>query len=86
LPEISRFYGIVIRMFYRDHRPPHLHARYGDDEVTVTLDDAMRVEGRFPKRALALVLEWTEKNRAALLANWTKLEQREPLEKVPPLE
>jgi hypothetical protein len=46
----------------------------------------IRVEGRFPKRALALVLEWTEKNRAALQENWTKLERREPLDKVPPLE
>lgn len=57
MPEISRFLGIVIGMFYSDHAPPHFHARYGEHEVTVRIDDGA-VEGRFPRRALALLLEW----------------------------
>ena len=57
MPEISRFLGIVIAMFYSDHAPPHFHARYGAHEVIVCIDDGA-VEGYFPRRALGLLLEW----------------------------
>lgn len=57
MPEISRFLGIVIRMYYRDHAPPHFHAEYGEYEITVTIHGGV-VEGKFPKRALSAVLEW----------------------------
>jgi hypothetical protein len=57
MPEISRFLGIVIRMFYRDHAPAHFHAEYGDYEITVAIETGV-VEGRFPRRALKAVLEW----------------------------
>ena len=50
MPEISRFLGIVIRMFYRDHAPPIFHAEHGDYEVTVGIETGV-VEGKFPKRA-----------------------------------
>jgi hypothetical protein len=56
LPEISRFLGIVIAMYYRDHQPPHFHAKYGSYEIVVSIADGI-VEGRFPRRALQLVLE-----------------------------
>ncbi len=56
MPEISRFLGIVIGMFYRDHVPPHFHAAYGEYEITVDIETGV-VHGRFPKRALRLVLE-----------------------------
>jgi hypothetical protein len=56
MPEISRFLGIVIRMFYRDHAPPHFHAEYGAYEITVEIETGI-VEGKFPKRALRAVLE-----------------------------
>ena len=52
MPEISRFFGIVIGMFYRDHEPAHFHARYGDHEITVAIEDGT-VTGVFPRRALA---------------------------------
>ena len=57
MPEISRFLGIVIAMYYNDHAPPHFHAKYGAFEITVRIADGF-VEGQFPQRALNLVLEW----------------------------
>jgi hypothetical protein len=56
MPEISRFFGIVIAMFCRDHSSPHFHAIYGDHEVTVTIETGV-VSGEFPKRALSHVLK-----------------------------
>ncbi len=59
MPEISRFLGIVIRMYYRDHEPAHFHAEYGEHEITVEIASGL-VEGKFPRRALGAVLEWYE--------------------------
>jgi hypothetical protein len=85
LPEISRFLGIIIAMYYRDHRPPHFHAKYGSYEIVVSLTDGL-VEGRFPRRALQHVLEWYATHQQALLENWELAEQRKPLKSIPPLE
>ncbi len=57
MPEISRFLGIVIRMYYRDHPAAHFHAEYGEYEITVEIETGV-AEGRFPRRALVAVLEW----------------------------
>ena len=56
MPQISRFFGIVIAMYHDDHHPPHFHARYAGDEIQVGIADG-RVNGKFPQRAKALVLE-----------------------------
>ena len=56
MPEICRFLGIIIRMYYRDHAPPHFHAEYGEFEITVEIDTGI-VSGQFPRRALKAVLE-----------------------------
>jgi hypothetical protein len=85
VPEISRFLGIIIAIYYRDHGPPHFHAVYGEFEVTVTIDGAV-VSGEFPKRALRLVLEWHELHRRELALNWDRAKRREPLVPVAPLE
>ena len=85
MPEVSRFLGIVVRMHYRDHSPPHLHASYGDYEITVRLDDGV-VEGRFPRRALRLMLEWYELHRGELMANWRSAQACKPLRPIAPLE
>jgi Domain of unknown function (DUF4160) len=58
VPEISRFYGIVIKMFFDDHLPPHFHAEYGDLELIVNINTLAIVQGKFPPRALGLVMEW----------------------------
>ena len=85
MPEISRFLGIIIAMFYRDHSPPHFHAIYGEYEITVEIESGV-INGRFPKRALKLVFEWLELHKDELLENWRLAEQRQPLNKVTPLE
>ncbi|WP_022853461.1 DUF4160 domain-containing protein [Thermodesulfatator atlanticus] len=85
MPIISRFLGIIIFMYYRDHLPPHFHAKYGEYEIIVDINTGV-VEGKFPKRALRLVLEWYELNKEALLKNWEKIQKGEVPEPIPPLE
>jgi hypothetical protein len=58
MPTISRFYGILIRMFFNDHGPPHFHARYGEFEATIDIGTLAIIEGQLPRRALNLVQEW----------------------------
>ena len=57
MPELSRFFGIVILMYFRDHPPPHFHARYGDHEAKFAIENGKLIEGHFPKRAASLVRE-----------------------------
>lgn len=85
MPELSRFLGIVIGMFHREHGPPHFHANYGEYEITVNILTGV-VSGRFPRRALRHVLEWYELHQRELLENWELAQQRLPLNKIPPLE
>ena len=77
VPEISRFYGIIISMFYADHARPHFHARCGSDSIAVEIDgDGIR--GSFPPNRLPLVFEWRALHRAELRANWERLQDGEP--------
>ena len=69
MPQISRFFGIVIAMYHDDHPPPHFHARYAGAEIQVGIANG-RVNGQFPARAKALVLEWWSLHREELEANW----------------
>ena len=85
MPEISRFLGIVIAMYYRDHAPPHFHAIYGVFEVTVEIALG-HVNGTFPGRALAHVQEWRNLHCQELLDTWTLARASRPLPKIEPLE
>lgn len=85
MPEVSRFLGIVITMFYREHGPPHFHATYGEYDVQVSIRDGL-VNGRFPARALRLVHEWQALHKEGLLENWELARQRRPLNTISPLE
>lgn len=85
MPEISRFLGIVVRMYYREHAPPHFLAAYGDFEVLGQIESGV-VEGRFPKRALRHVLEWLDLHREELLDDWQLASARRPLRPIAPLE
>ena len=85
MPEISRFLGIVIGMFYREHGPPHFHAAYGDFEITVEIETGV-VSGRFPRRALTHVVEWVQLHRDELMANWALAREGQPLRRIAPLE
>ncbi len=84
MPEISRFYGIVIFMNYSDHEPAHFHARYQEQEVIVEIETGI-VQGKMSKRALRMTLEWYEKHQDELAQNWDRAKRRQPLQKVPPL-
>ena len=85
MPEICRFLGIIIRMYYRDHAPPHFHAEYGEYEITVEIITGV-VSGKFPRRALNAVMEWYELHKEELLKDWSLAEQRKPLNIIEPLE
>ncbi|MBN8545586.1 MAG: DUF4160 domain-containing protein [Ignavibacteria bacterium] len=85
MPEISRFYGIIITMYYNDHNPPHFHARYGDDVVLISIEDLEIIEGNFPSRASNMVLEWAKKNKSKLQENWDNIRNEKPVFRIDPL-
>jgi hypothetical protein len=84
MPEVSRFFGVVIRMLANEYAPPHFHAEYGDYAISVTIRDAM-VKGHFPGRALRLVLEWRDLHEDELLANWDRKRAGHVPRPIPPL-
>ncbi len=73
MPEICRFYGIDIFMFFNEHNPPHFHAHYGEYRITININDEV-VKGFMPKRALKLIFEWMDIHKAELLENWETLQ------------
>ena len=85
MPELCRFLGIVIAMYYRDHGPPHFHAIYGGFEVTVEIESG-NVQGSFPPRALSHVQEWRQLHKVELLADWELARRSERLKRIDPLE
>ncbi|MBM4026780.1 MAG: DUF4160 domain-containing protein [Planctomycetes bacterium] len=85
MPVISRFFGIVIFMFWREHAPPHFHAKYQDQEVTVEIETG-RVAGTMVSRAVSLIQEWRESHRTELLEDWRRAEQKKSLRRIAPLE
>lgn len=86
MPEISRFYGIIIAMFYEDHNPPHFHARYNGAQAVIKIDDFTVLEGFLPPRALGLVVEWAARHRTELMNNWESMVKTQPLGKIAPLD
>jgi Domain of unknown function (DUF4160) len=86
MPEISRFFGIVILMHYDDHPPPHFHARYGGDKAILGIDIPITLEGRLPPRVLGLVIEWALLHRDELMDNWGRARRQEPMRRIAPLE
>lgn len=86
MPEISRFFGIVVFMYFDEHNPPHFHAKYGEDRVVISINELKVMDGRIPKRALSLVLEWANEHRDELLSNWNSLQSTGEFAKITPLE
>jgi hypothetical protein len=86
VPEISRFYGIVIAMFHNDHDPPHFHARYGEHKALVSIAEASLMRGDLPPRALGLVREWARLHREELQQDWVLARENLPLRPIEPLE
>ena len=86
MPEISRFFGIVVAMYYSDHNPPHFHVRYGSQKAIVGIDPMIVIEGRLAPRALGLVMEWSVLHRDELMRDWNLARSNAPLNSIAPLE
>jgi hypothetical protein len=86
MPVISTFFGIVIRMFYREHGVPHFHAEYQGEQATFTFDGEPLAGNLRSRTALRLIKEWALARRRALDANWERVAAGEPLERIAPLE
>ena len=67
MPEISRFFGMVILMYWSEHNPPHFHVKYGDESAVININTLKITEGRLSRRALSLVLDWAELHQTELL-------------------
>lgn len=85
MPEISRFYGIVIYIFYRDHLPPHFHAIYSEYEALISIDTLAVLSGHLPPRALGLVIEWANIHQKELKKVWEQAINHQKLDKIEPL-
>ena len=86
MPEVSRFFGIVIAMFYNDHPPPHFHVRYGEQRALIDIDALSVIEGSLSPRVLGLVVEWAALHREELERNWDRARRHERLHLIRPLE
>ena len=86
MPEISRFFGIIMAMFYNDHTPPHFHARYGDQRAIISIDPLTVLRGRLSPRLLGLVTEWAALPQEELRENWQLARQQAPLRGIAPLQ
>ena len=85
MPTISGFYGILIRMFFNDHGPPHFHARYGEIEATIDIGALAIIEGQLPRRAWNLVQEGARIHRGQLLEDWRLCRGNTPPTRIEPL-
>lgn len=86
MPEISRFFGISICMYYNDHEPSHFHALYSEHEAIVEIGTLAVYRGSLPRRAMALVLEWASLHRTELRDNWNRARQGQTVVEIEPLE
>jgi hypothetical protein len=84
-PEISRFYGIIVRMFTDDHTPPHFHAYYNEFEILMDIENFKILAGNFPPKALALIIEWAAIHKSELIKNWELARSKKPTFKIEPL-
>ncbi|MES2200448.1 MAG: DUF4160 domain-containing protein [Chlamydiota bacterium] len=85
MPEISRFLGIIIKMFFNDHAPPHLHAEYQNFKATFSIHSGQMIEGDFPLKQSAYVTAWALLHQKELLSNWKALTSGKEAHKIDPL-
>lgn len=86
MPEICRFFGIIITMNYSDHAPPHFHVRYGEYKALIGIQSLVMLQGQLSPRAFGLVMEWAALHQAELMDDWALAKQNAPLNKIIPLE
>ena len=85
MPEISRFLGIIIYMYYKEHPPAHFHVKYGEYKAIFSIENLNIIEGNLPNRVLSLVLEWAFLHRNELQGDWDLARDNRPLLKIEPL-
>jgi len=85
MPEVCRFFGIIIRMYFDEHVPPHFHAIYGDEQVLIHIENMSIIAGFLSPRALGLVVEWASLHKSELLQEWELAEAKQPLFEIDPL-
>ncbi len=86
MPEVSRFYGIAVRFYYRDHPPTHFHAIYGEFEALIEIETGAIYRGRLPKTAYDLVNNWRQLHMQELREDWNRARLQLPLLPIAPLE
>lgn len=86
MPTISVFYGIVIRMFFRDHAPPHFHVEYSGHKAEISITTLEVIRGTLPRRSLALTLEWAALHRDELMRDWELCRQHQQPAPIEPLD
>ena len=86
MPEISRFFGMIIAIYYDDHVPPHFHVRYGDQKAVIAIETVSLLYGRLSPKALGLVTEWAALHQQELRDNWALACEHAPLKPIAPLE
>ena len=86
MPEVSRFYGIIIRFYYREHPPAHFHAIYAEHEALVEIDSGRIYQGELPKTAYELVSKWRLIHLQELRQNWVLARNSESVQRIKPLE
>ncbi len=86
MPTISTFYGLVIRMYFNDHAPPHFHVEYAEFKATVNIPMLTIASGKLPRRAQMLVLDWAELHQAELLEDWQLCMDKQQPRQIAPLQ
>jgi hypothetical protein len=86
MPEICRFFGIIITMYYSEHAPPHFHVRYGESKALIAIQSLVVLQGQLSPRAFGLIMEWAAIHQAELMENWSLAKQNAPLKRIVPLE
>jgi hypothetical protein len=85
MPELSRFLGMVISIYFDDHNPPHFHVGYNEEEALITINDLSLLKGSLPPRVLGLAMEWARLHQSELLENWNMVQESGNFFKIDPL-
>ena len=85
MPEVSRFFGVVIRMYFDEHLPPHFHANYGGDEAQIGIEPIQILNGQLPTRVISMVFEWAAIHQRELMENWNRMRTDNAPKKIDPL-
>ena len=85
MPEISRFLGIIITMYFNEHNPPHFHVQYNEFKASILIESLGILEGKLPGRVYSVVAEWAIEHKKELMDNWYELKETGNFHKIKPL-